>query len=80
MNRQEALELVLASLEKATKQTHEGITEDTDLIESEIIDSLDSMTLLFEMEDMAGFSLGISEDYEDYKVSSLIDLVVNAGS
>ena len=78
MNREEALNIVLLSLKKATKTEPEGITEATDLIEEEIIDSLDSMTLLFEIEDTLGSKLDIAEDYYDYKVSSLIDLVIAA--
>lgn len=78
MNRTEALELILASITKATKTEHTGIDESTDLIEEGIIDSLDSMTILFEIEDGGKIKLDIDEDYEDFKISSLIDLVVAA--
>jgi len=76
MTRLEALEIVMASIEKATKQKPEGITEMTDLIDDGIIDSLDSMTILFEMEDISGKKLNIDDEYNDYKVSSLVDLVL----
>jgi len=78
MTKEEALAIVLLSLKKATKTDHEGITEDTDLINEDIIDSLDSMTILFEMEENSGLKLGVDEDYSDYKVSSLMQLVLDA--
>lgn len=78
MTREEAFALVVNSIEKATKNRPEGLTEDTDLVADDVIDSLDSMTILFEMEDAVGGSLGVSDDYEDYKISALVDLVLNA--
>lgn len=78
MNREEALKLVLNAYQKATKSEPEGISEQTDLIEEGLIDSLDSMTVLFEIEDALGAKLSVDEDYDDYKVSSLVDLVMAA--
>lgn len=77
MNRLEALDIVLKSIEKATKQKPEGISEETDLIEEGLIDSLDSMTVLFEMEDISGKKLNINDEYNDFKVASLVDLIID---
>jgi len=38
------------------------------------------MTILFEIEDGGNIKLDIDESYDDYKVSSLIDIVIAASS
>ena len=76
MNRDEAYNLVLAAYKKATKNDIEDLTEQTDLIGEGIIDSLDTMTILFEIDDAVDGKLGVSDDYNGFKISQLVDLVL----
>ena len=44
-----------------------------------MLDSLDSMTFLFELENDLGMKLeAIDETYEDFRVGSIVDIVVAA--
>ncbi len=55
------------------------ITEDTNLVDDGMLDSLDSMTFLFELENDLGIKLqAIDETYEDFRVGSIVDIVVQA--
>ena len=75
MNRTEAFELIIDSLKKAANIDGSAFSENTDLLKEKIIDSLDSMTLLFEIENTLGVKLDIEEDFEDFQISTLIDLI-----
>jgi acyl carrier protein len=76
MNRDDAYNLVLAAYKKATKNDTENLSEQTDLIEEGIIDSLDTMTILFEIDDAVDGKLGVGDDYNGFKISQLVDLVL----
>lgn len=78
MNRLEAFQLVLTSLKKAANIEADGLSETTDLIKEGLIDSLDSMTLLFEVESTIGNRLEIDDEIDDFKISTMIDLIIKA--
>lgn len=79
MSRTEALSLIKSALSTVCPDFKGEITEDTDLVNENIIDSLDSMTLLFEIEDKLGKKLtSIGEDYDDFSVGALIDVITAA--
>ncbi|MGI9116412.1 MAG: phosphopantetheine-binding protein, partial [Gaiellales bacterium] len=57
------------------------LTEDTNLVEDGLLDSLDSMTFLFELENDLGSKLeAIDETYDDFRVGAIVDIVVQATS
>lgn len=77
MSREEALAIIKDALIKVFPDFDGEVTEDTDLVGEDIIDSLDSMNLLFEMEEKLGKKLSaIDEDHNDYRVRTLIDVIV----
>lgn len=78
MDRKEAFDLVLSSLKKATNIESTEFTESTDLVADRIIDSLDSMTLIFEIEQTLEKKLAIDEEFEEFKIALLIDLIIDA--
>ena len=79
MSREDALALIQTALTSVCPDFEGQITEATDLVEEDIIDSLDSMNLLFEIEDKLGKKLtSIDEDYNDFGVGALIDIITAA--
>lgn len=78
MTNEEGLEIVKKALNALEEGKGNDITLETDLMEEDIIDSLDSMSMLFEIENEVGSIVGIDEDYSDFKVSSLVDLIVKS--
>mgnify|MGYP003323644229 FL=1 len=81
MTREEALAAISKAL-TATVGTLDGdLTEDANLIDDGLLDSLDSMTFLFQLEGDLGVKLdAIDETYEDFRVGALVDIVVTATS
>ena len=81
MTREEALAAISKAL-TATVGTLDGdLTEDANLIDDGLLDSLDSMTFLFELENDLGSKLeAIDETYDDFRVGSIVDIVVQATS
>jgi len=76
MSNERAFEILKDCLAKVVNSDISAIGPDTDLIEDGIIDSLDSMSLLFEIEQKIGEKLPeITDDYEDFRVGSLVDIV-----
>lgn len=81
MTRDEALERIKKALDTTVGDNAGDITEATDLVGDGLLDSLDSMTFLFELEQDLGTKLeAIDETYEDFRVSSIVDIVVQATS
>jgi acyl carrier protein len=79
MTREEALERIKKALDTTVGDAAGDITEGTDLVGDGMLDSLDSMTFLFELEQDLGTKLeAIDETYEDFRVSALVDIVVQA--
>ncbi len=79
MTRDEALAAVTKALAATVGDVTGTITEDTNLVDDGILDSLDSMTFLFELENDLGSKLeAIDETYDDFRVGSLVDIVVQA--
>lgn len=79
MTRDEALAAVTKALAATVGDVTGTITEDTNLVGDGILDSLDSMTFLFELENDLGSKLeAIDETYDDFRVGSIVDIVVQA--
>jgi acyl carrier protein len=76
MSRETLLQIVIESV-LAVNEDHDGtITEDTDLVGDKILDSLDSMNFLFELEKRLDRQIeGINEDYDDFRVASILNLI-----
>lgn len=76
MLEERALEVLKESLAKVVDCDFSAVTGETDLIEDGIIDSLDSMSLLFEIEKSIGSKMPeISSDYEDFRVQELVGII-----
>jgi acyl carrier protein len=81
MTRDEALERIKKALDTTVGTSADDITEATDLVGDGLLDSLDSMTFLFELEQDLGTKLeAIDETYEDFRVGAIVDIVVQATS
>ena len=79
MTREEALAAITKALVATVGSVDGDITEETNLVDDGLLDSLDSMTFLFELENDLGQKLeAIDETYEDFRVGSLVDIVVQA--
>ena len=81
MTREEALTAITKALTTTVGDVDGTIGEDTNLVDEGMLDSLDSMTFLFELENDLGLKLeAIDETYEDFRVGSIVDIVVQATS
>lgn len=81
MTREEALAAITKALVATVGSVDGDITEETNLVDDGLLDSLDSMTFLFELENDLGQKLeAIDETYEDFRVGSLVDIVVQASA
>jgi acyl carrier protein len=79
MTREEALAAITKALVATVGSVDGDITEETNLVDDGMLDSLDSMTFLFELENDLGQKLeAIDETYEDFRVGSIVDIVVQA--
>lgn len=79
MTRDEALGAITKALTATVGDVSVTITEDTDLVGEGVLDSLDSMTFLFELENDLGHKLSaIDENYDDFRVGAIVDIVVQA--
>lgn len=76
MTRDDALAHIRAALATTGRSNQVGINEATDLVESGVLDSLDVMNFLFQLEKRLGVKLkSIDMDYNDFRVSSLVDVI-----
>jgi len=79
MTREEALAAITKALTETVGSVDGDITEDTDLVGDGLLDSLDSMTFLFELENDLGRKLeAIDESYDDFRVGAIVDIVVQS--
>ena len=79
MTREEALAAITKALVATVGSVDGDITEETNLVDDGLLDSLDSMTFLFALENDLGQKLeAIDETYEDFRVGSIVDIVVQA--
>lgn len=79
MTREEAYDAVIRAVEATKPGASSKVSETTDLIEDGILDSLDSMNLLFELETQRGAKLvAIDETFSDFRVTRLVDILVDA--
>ena len=81
MTREEALTAITKALTTTVGDVDGTIGDGTNLVDEGMLDSLDSMTFLFELENDLGLKLeAIDETYEDFRVGSIVDIVVAATS
>jgi len=81
MTREEALAAITKALTATVGSVDADVTEETNLVDDGLLDSLDSMTFLFELENDLNTKLeAIDETYEDFRVGSIVDIVVQATS
>ncbi|MCX6392977.1 MAG: hypothetical protein NTX95_10870 [Actinobacteria bacterium] len=81
MTREEALAAITKALTATVGSVDGDVTEETNLVDDGLLDSLDSMTFLFELENDLNTKLdAIDETYEDFRVGSIVDIVVQATS
>ena len=81
MTREEALAAITKALIATVGSVDGDVTEETNLVDDGLLDSLDSMTFLFELENDLNTKLdAIDETYEDFRVGSIVDIVVQATS
>lgn len=81
MTREEAITAITKALTATVGDVAGPLGEDTDLVADGLLDSLDSMTFLFELENDLGQKLeAIDETYEDFRVGAIVDIVVAATS
>ena len=81
MTREEALAAITKALTATVGSVDGDVTEETNLVDDGLLDSLDSMTFLFELENDLNTKLdAIDETYEDFRVGSIVDIVVAATS
>jgi len=79
MTREEVFEAIKTAIAAVVPDFSGEITQKTHLTNEDVIDSLDSMNLLFELEESLGKKLTkIDEDFNDYSVSTLIDIILEA--
>jgi acyl carrier protein len=77
MNQEEAMKRIYDALEAADTGLSAGIDVDTDLTGDGKLDSLQIMNFLFELEEALGVKIEeIYEEYDDYKVSSLVNILM----
>ena len=77
MTREEAYTLIRAALEEVAPEAATKLTEASHLLEDDLLDSLDSMNFLFEIEDRLGRKLkAIDEEFSDFRVSRLLEIIV----
>ena len=74
MTNDEAFELIKKALDEVSEGASESLTMDTHLLE-DVLDSLDAMSFMFELEKMLGKSLAVDEEFSDFKITTLIDLM-----
>lgn len=76
MTENEALELIRSALNEVQEGAGNDVTPETDLVQEDVLDSLDLMNFLFELETANGKKIeAIDENYSDYRVSKLIELL-----
>ena len=79
MTRDEALAAITKALTATVGDVDAELAESTDLVGDGLLDSLDSMTFLFELENDLGCKLdAIDETYDDFRVGAIVDIVVQA--
>ncbi len=76
MSQEAALERIQRAVDVVVPGKGAAITLSTDLVGENVLDSLDLMNFLFELEQDLGARIpGISDEYEDYRVSALVELL-----
>jgi acyl carrier protein len=76
MTETEAYQLVLAAITKVAPSKAQRVTEESDLLSGDLLDSLDVMNFLFEVEQRLGKKLtAIDETYSDFRVKSLLNII-----
>jgi acyl carrier protein len=77
MTKEEALQRINEALEAADSGLSAKIDFNSDLADDGNLDSLQLMNFLFELEEALGVKIEeIYEEYEDYRVSSLVNILM----
>lgn len=77
MTREQALGMIKSALEETGKGLSSRVSDNTDLINDKILDSLDTMNFLFELEKIRGGKIeAIDDTFEDFRISTIVDLLV----
>lgn len=74
-NKTEILDYIKLKIEKFNPDQAMSINEDTNLFGDGILDSLDGMSLIFEIEKDLGYKLDLDEEMDDINVSVLTQLI-----
>jgi len=77
MTRTEAYRLIHEALAEVSPAAAAKLTEECHLVKDGLVDSLDGMNFLFELEQRLDFKLkAIDEDFDDFRVCRLVDIVI----
>jgi acyl carrier protein len=77
MTRAEAYSLIREALAEVSPAAAAKLTEECHLVKDGLVDSLDGMNFLFELEQRLGHKIeAIDEDFDDFRVSRLIEILV----
>ena len=78
MTQDEAFMRVIGSLKKVVGDKVTSVTIETHLTEEGILDSLDTMSFLFELEQDLGHKIsGIDDDFSDFRVTTIVNLMIS---
>lgn len=79
MTETEAFEKIKEALDMTTPGLSEKVSMDSNLVEDDILDSLDLMNFMFELEELNGSKLEqVTETFDDYRVKTLIGFMTAA--
>lgn len=77
MNQQEAFDIVKKCVAIVCPHFKGELTLEADLMGEKILDSLDSMSFLFELETALGKNIPeIDEEFEDFRVVKIVELIM----
>lgn len=76
MTHEQAYALIVKALQQAVPGASlDGLRPEVHLVKDGIIDSLDSMAFLYELEKLCGDIDEIGEDFNDFRVARLTEIV-----
>jgi acyl carrier protein len=77
MTHEQALDMIKQALDETGKGLSSRVSASTDLVNDQILDSLDTMNFLFELEKIRGNKIdAIDDTFDDFRVSTIMDLLV----
>ena len=76
MTDEQAFTMIKEAVNAVSPGAGDKITKDTHLTEDDVLDSLDSMTFLFELETLNGKPFeDVVDTFDDYRVQTIIGLI-----